>query len=394
MHAQQPASLHDAVGRIWSRITGSSSTIASVFERIIESFYTKLVRPGDTVIDGGAHHGRHTIPLARLVGDDGLVMAFEPLPAAADKLTQLLGAAAVQNRVRLSPEALARSRGQQRFFVVNNMLEYSGLRSRSYVNFVPDQTAIQVEVTTIDAAFTAMAPRGPLSFVKLDLESGEFRALQGAEQTLRTHQPCCTFENGLQSSADGYDASEFFGFFDSLDYELFDILGSPVTERCWATPGPWDFVAVPRTRRDLLPLLWASALEELLASPWLVDQPLAPPPSSFRSVAGPPAGVVGHIDHVEASIRITGWAGDLLTGQPVRALAVVIDGTPLGLHRPDGPRHDVAAATGRPGFDRAGFDVTVKAAGGQQVELLAEGADGSFGRLAAPIQYQGPNRMA
>jgi hypothetical protein len=151
---------------------------------------------------------------------------------------------------------------------------------------------------------------------------------------------------------------------------------------------------MPRARPDLLPLLWASALEELLASPWLVDQPLAPPPASLRTVAGPPAGVVGHIDHVEASIRIAGWAGNLATGRPVRSLVLTVDGTAVGSTVPDGLRHDVAAVTGQPGLDRAGFDVTVKAAGGQQVEVLAEGADGSFGRLGAPIQCRGPNRMA
>jgi hypothetical protein len=134
-------------------------------------------------------------------------------------------------------------------------------------------------------------------------------------------------------------------------------------------------------------------LEELLASPWLVGQPLAPPPASFRTIEGPPAGVIGHVDHVEASIRIGGWAGDLRTGQPARSLVFTLDGTAVGSTVPEGFRHDVAAATGRPGFDRTGFDVTLKAAGGQQVEVLAEGSDGSFGRLGAPIQFKGPSPM-
>jgi FkbM family methyltransferase len=40
----------------------------------------KLVHPGDTVLDIGAHIGYHALALARLVGDNGKVIALEPDP--------------------------------------------------------------------------------------------------------------------------------------------------------------------------------------------------------------------------------------------------------------------------------------------------------------------------
>lgn len=40
--------------------------------------FRQIVRPGDIVIEAGACIGVHTIPLARMVGSDGLVMAYEP----------------------------------------------------------------------------------------------------------------------------------------------------------------------------------------------------------------------------------------------------------------------------------------------------------------------------
>src|ERR1700730_8047772 len=108
MSSQQPASLRDAIGRIWAQIRVNSSEIGDVFERITQSFYSQVIRPGDTVIDGAAHTGRHTIPLARLVGAGGLVVASEPLPRAAAKLRRLLTEAGLDGRVRLRPAALAR----------------------------------------------------------------------------------------------------------------------------------------------------------------------------------------------------------------------------------------------------------------------------------------------
>jgi hypothetical protein len=40
----------------------------------------KFLRPGDYVLDIGANIGTHAIPLAKAVGHEGQVIAFEPQP--------------------------------------------------------------------------------------------------------------------------------------------------------------------------------------------------------------------------------------------------------------------------------------------------------------------------
>ena len=47
------------------------------FEPSTVRCYTRLVNPGDVVLDVGANIGAHTLPLARLVGEAGRVIAFE-----------------------------------------------------------------------------------------------------------------------------------------------------------------------------------------------------------------------------------------------------------------------------------------------------------------------------
>src|SRR6185312_12382199 len=46
----------------------------------------QLVRPGSVVIDVGANIGHYTLRLAQLVGPEGRVYAFEPMPKTFDLL--------------------------------------------------------------------------------------------------------------------------------------------------------------------------------------------------------------------------------------------------------------------------------------------------------------------
>jgi FkbM family methyltransferase len=376
----------DSIRRIWSQIVANAPDIDDLFERIIQSFYSKVVNPGDTAVDGGAHTGRHTIPLARLVGDDGLVVAFEPLQVPASKLRQLLVISGLDQRVQLRSEALANKQGKHDFFIVQNMPEYSGLRSRDYVGFVPEQTTVQVDLETIDLAVNADLRASRLSFIKLDLEGGEFHALQGAERTLRAHGPCCVFENGLGSSASGYDANEFFGYFKSIEYQLYDILGCPVDAALWGQRGPWYFMAIPQARRfDLLPLLWMSALEELVTSPWVPREQGIMSADSFRprpdSVG---SALVGYVDRVERIIRLSGWAADPDSGRSARSLLVTVDGTSVFMRHQPRLRHDVMAATGLVGLADSGFDVILRGAG-ERIEVYAEASDGTLVKLAGGV---------
>jgi FkbM family methyltransferase len=378
MHTQHPDTLAEATIRIWSQTRANLSRLDATFERIIQSFYSKVVRPGDVVIDGGAHTGRHAVPLARLVGDAGRVVAFEPLPMAAAQLAEVLEATGLASRVRIRPEALGPERGRHEFFVVNNMLEFSGLTKRSYVDFVANETRIEVQVETLDHAMTD--PGGPVTFIKLDLEGGEFRALQGAERLLTEGAPCCVFENGLGVSAGGYDADEFFGFFHRVGYVLHDIFGCPLPERLWKFEGPLNFVAVPAVRAgELVPLLCASALEEILSLSAPPVEQLGPPPARFVSkTAGP---IKGCVDRFEITTRVGGWAAEDARDRPPRSLAVTVDGKPVGTIQPCEPRCDVLAATGRTGLVESGFAFVLPTRFGERIEVHAEAPDGTFVRL-------------
>ncbi|UCE06673.1 MAG: hypothetical protein JSW07_01120 [bacterium] len=49
------------------------------FEPDTSACIEKLLKPSMVCCDVGANIGSHTLPMARIVGEDGIVIAFEPM---------------------------------------------------------------------------------------------------------------------------------------------------------------------------------------------------------------------------------------------------------------------------------------------------------------------------
>lgn len=215
------------------------------FEAIIQRIYTENVRRGDTAIDVGANAGIHTLPLAKLVGRGGSVIAYEAIPNLAASLTN---ATAHLPQVKVMNFAVSNSYGRSKFTHVTAADGYSGLRQRD----MPPEAAgsvleIEVEQTTLDIDDLPHRAEN-LSFIKMDIEGGELDAMKGASRTIAWRGPMIVFENGRQNAADlyGYSAQDFFGFFAQQGYNVYDLFGRRFWAPEWDAPGvPWYSIAVP-----------------------------------------------------------------------------------------------------------------------------------------------------
>ena len=87
------------------------------------------------------------------------------------------------------------------------------------------------------------------------------------------------------------------------------------------------------------------------------------------------------MDRVEASIRVSGWAGDSRAGKPARSVVIVVDGTPVATAEADKVRNDVVAATGQVGLARAGFEAALRTTPGHRIDVYGESGDGTFFKL-------------
>jgi hypothetical protein len=124
--------------------------------------------------------------------------------------------------------------------------------ARDHIRRVCEIQVITVPVTTIDELL--MHEKTHLSFIKLDLEGGEFCALLGARQLISKHHPIIVFENGLEWTRQYWDYTrdEFFHFFEEIGYDVFELFLRKLTPDEWRNPHrwPWDFIAVRKDNTD------------------------------------------------------------------------------------------------------------------------------------------------
>lgn len=220
------------------------------FERLLEEVGAHTIRPGMVTIDGGAHYGHHLFPMATQVGATGLVIGFEPIPAFYEALLLRCEEAMRFHPapIRLFNKALADRAGTVTFHWLRDQPALSGIRKQAGS---ADVVTLEIETTTIDAALTD-DERRRCGFIKLDLEGGEYHALLGATATLTSARPIVAYEGGHRRGAELYDYScaDFFGLWESVGYELFDLFGTPFTPVDWGHPTKftYNFWAAPAER--------------------------------------------------------------------------------------------------------------------------------------------------
>ena len=157
----------------WIVGSGRHAYWLGTYELVKRTLFERIVRPGDVVFDIGAHVGFYTLLAAKLVGLQGKVFAFEPLPENLMYLKQHLAlnrisnveviAAAVSDR----PRTATFDRGQ----------------SRSEGRISP-----QGELTVRVACLDGMVADGELPLpdcLKIDVEGEEVCVLNGAQLVLQ-----------------------------------------------------------------------------------------------------------------------------------------------------------------------------------------------------------------
>lgn len=138
------------------------------------------VEPGDIVIDAGGCWGDTALYFAHKTGKYGQVFCFEFLP---DNLVimqkNLNFNRDLEDRIKIIPKALWDKSGEN----------ISYCEKGPGTCLTPEQTqASQVQTKTIDD-FVKEEGLKKLNFIKMDIEGSELKALQGAEQAIRTFRP-------------------------------------------------------------------------------------------------------------------------------------------------------------------------------------------------------------
>ena len=167
---------------------------------------TKLVRPGDIVVDGGAHLGTHTIPLARSVGPQGAILSFEPQRIVFQALSGNVALASLTN-VHAFHAALGESPG----FVEVPVLDPEKPGSPMTVRLGDGIRGEPVPLVRLDSIEIHR-----LRLVKLDIEGMEEKALRGASGLLGRFSPILYVECDKPEKE-----GSLMAYIHSLGYALF-----------------------------------------------------------------------------------------------------------------------------------------------------------------------------
>ena len=179
------------------------------FEKEMD-FLRHWLRPGMTVIDIGANLGVYSLPMARLVGKTGHVLAYEP---GSEARTLLARNRQLNEAINLdiSPLALSDREREGRLVI--------GVSSE--LNALGDGNAGEaVRITSLDSEDALRGWSSP-DFVKIDAEGEEERILAGGRNFFSRHSPLVMFEIKAQNKVNEH----LRVLFPSLGYRLFRQLG-------------------------------------------------------------------------------------------------------------------------------------------------------------------------
>ena len=167
MYLQKPSFLSKSLAR------------RGIYEETLTKVVMNEIKKGDVVLDLGANIGYYTLIIAKIVGENGHVFAFEPEPSNFDLLKKNVTVNNYRN-VSLEKIVISNKNGNVRLYLSKaNTGEH-----RIYLSNPGKNNFINVEMKTLDEYFKNNSIIDKISFIKMDVEGSEIGAIKGMNSIL------------------------------------------------------------------------------------------------------------------------------------------------------------------------------------------------------------------
>lgn len=199
----------------------------------------RFLRPGGVAVDAGACLGIYTCVAGRLVGDSGLVLAFEPVLDSFSVLVRNLAINRLANVVAFR-KALANWEGRTCLY------RHDGRADSFSLGLAEGVECQEVSVTTLDRV-AASEGIDRVDLIKMDVEGAEELVLRGATSLLLRGRPVVVMEiNPRAATRLGLRADGAWILLKDMGYDFFLATGAGELREVDRPPPAGNVVAIPR----------------------------------------------------------------------------------------------------------------------------------------------------
>lgn len=169
----------------------------------------RRARRGMHVAEVGANIGYYTTLMARAVGSEGTVEAFEANPSVFSMLRDNVNLNGFRERCRLHAAAASDAQGSVTFHVLDKLHgsgNLAGFKKEILDEFGDSSRPITVPAMTFDGAFEGRK----IHLIRMDAEGSEPRVLNGAKRVVESQRPTIVTEfSPVMIRGSGMDPGEF-----------------------------------------------------------------------------------------------------------------------------------------------------------------------------------------
>ena len=156
-------------------------------------YLSNYIHPGDTCIDVGANIGRYTLKMSKLVGNNGLVISFEPLTSAFEMLTYFVNKGKYKNICLLNlaaSESISIIDVETDYGNLNNpyLFETNTKTKISNIHNGDNEKKLAIKIDSLDLP-------NKIKIIKIDVEGHELEVCKGMTNLINRDHPILIIEN-------------------------------------------------------------------------------------------------------------------------------------------------------------------------------------------------------
>lgn len=188
-----------------------------VYESFILDIIKEHLRPGMTFVDIGANIGQHSMYAASIVGKEGSVYAFEPIPHVYEQLISSSKANNFDSIIRAKNFAIGKEASTETLYISSKNIGGS-----SFVNQEESNEKITVTIKNGDIELLSL-PK--IDMVKIDVEGYEYEVLSGIEKSLTKNHPVMLleFSGYFYEKQNNNHGGKILSLLKNIGYTLYDI---------------------------------------------------------------------------------------------------------------------------------------------------------------------------